>query len=268
MSGSISRRGFLGIVPAIPLTALSRDLSAAQEPAKTAPQGFAFPAHDADVVKDIVTVAHGNLARVKELVSARPALARTSWDWGFGDWETPIDAASHVGNRPIAEYLIANGARPTIYTAAMMGQLAIVKGWIDSTPGVQRNRGPHGITLLAHARNGGAPAADVLKYLESLGDADPRYTDLPVSDAELSAIVGEYSFGAGATERLKVAKNTRGSLIIQRPGQGERGLSHQGSLAFIPSGAEAVRIRFDVSDGKARAVIVEDGALIVKAQRV
>ena len=268
MSGSISRRGFLGIVPAIPLTALSRDLSAAQEPAKTAPQGFAFPAHDADVVKDIVTVAHGNLARVKELVSARPALARTSWDWGFGDWETPIDAASHVGNRPIAEYLIANGARPTIYTAAMMGQLAIVKGWIDSTPGVQRNRGPHGITLLAHARNGGAPAADVLKYLESLGDADPRYTDLPVSDAELSAIVGEYAFGAGATERLKVAKNTRGSLIIQRPGQGERGLSHQGSLAFIPSGAEAVRIRFDVSDGKARAVIVEDGALIVKAQRV
>ena len=268
MFESLSRRGFLGLVPVIPFGTLSRQTSPAQEPAKPAAQGFAFPAHDADVVKEIVTVAHGNLARVKELVSARPALARTSWDWGFGDWETPIDAASHVGNRPIAEYLIANGARPTIYTAAMLGQLAIVKGWIESTPGVQRNRGPHGITLLAHARNGGAPAADVLKYLEALGDADPRYADLPVSDADQSAIVGEYAFGAGATERLKVAKNARGTLIIQRPGQGERGLSHQGSLAFIPAGAEAVRIRFDLSDGKARAVIVEDGALIVKAQRL
>src|SRR5439155_26928611 len=121
-----------------------------------------FPQQDPEVVKEMVKVAHGNLARVKELVSARPALARASWDWGYGDWEAAIDAASHVGNRPIAEYLIANGARPTIYTAAMMGQLGLVKGWIEAAPGVQRNRGPHGITLLAHARNGGPAAAETL----------------------------------------------------------------------------------------------------------
>jgi hypothetical protein len=268
MFGSISRRGFLGLAPAIPLSALAVNRTAARHMPQTAAPGSTFPAHDADVVKEIVSVAHGNLARVKELVAARPALARTSWDWGYGDWETPIDAASHVGNRPIAEYLIANGARPTIYTAAMMGQLPIVKGWVESVPGVQRNRGPHGITLLAHARAGGAAAADVLKYLESLGDADPRYTDLPVSDADQAAIVGDYTFGSGATERLKVAKNARGTLVIQRAGQGERGLSHQGGLAFIPVGAEAVRVRFDVAGGKARELIVEDGGLIVKAQRL
>jgi hypothetical protein len=148
MIESISRRGFLGVAPAVPF-AFSRQSSAA--PQAPAP-GVTFPAQDPDVVKEIVGVSHGNLARVKELVSARPALARASWDWGFGDWETPIDAASHVGNRQIAEYLIANGARPTIYTAAMMGQLAMVKAWIEAVPGVQRNRGPHGITLLAHAR--------------------------------------------------------------------------------------------------------------------
>ena len=272
MFGSFTRRGFLGLAPAVPLAAFSTRLTAARQAAtpdaaRGAAPATGFPAHDPDQVKEIVTVAHGNLARVKELVSARPALARTSWDWGYGDWESPIDAASHVGNRPIAEYLIANGARPTLYTAAMMGQLAIVKGWIESAPGVQRNRGPHGITLLAHARAGGAAAADVLKYLESLGDADPRYTDLPVSDPEQSAIVGEYAFGPGATERLKVAKNARGALYIQRPGQGERGLSHQGGLAFIPAGAEAVRIRFDVADGKARSLVVEDGALVVRAAR-
>jgi hypothetical protein len=219
-------------------------------------------------VKEIVSVAHGNLARVKELVSARPALARASWDWGYGDWETAIDAASHVGNRPIAEFLVANGARPTIYTAAMMGQLTIVKSWVEAMPGVQRNRGPHGITLLAHARNGGPAAAEVLKYLEALGDADPRYTDLPLTDADHSAIAGEYSYGTGVTERLKVSRNTRGALTIARQGYGERNLFHQGGLAFIPAGAEAVKVRFDVTDGKAQALAVEDGPVVVRAKRL
>src|SRR5262249_35403407 len=163
MLESITRRGFLGFVPAVPF--LRFPFPDTVSPANTAADALAiFPQHDPAVVKEIVQVSHGNLGRVKELVSARPALARASWDWGFGDWETPIDAASHVGNRPIAEFLIANGARPTIYTAAMMGQLAIVKLWIEGVPGVQRNRGPHGITLLAHARFGGAAAAQVYDY--------------------------------------------------------------------------------------------------------
>ena len=75
----------------------------------------------------MVGVSHGNVARVKELVGRQPALAKVSFDWGFGDWESCIDAASHVGNRDIAEFLIANGARPTIFTAAMLGQLDVVK---------------------------------------------------------------------------------------------------------------------------------------------
>jgi hypothetical protein len=263
MFESISRRGFLGLAPIMPF---AFQTPSAGQPSATPVPG-AFPAQDPDLVKEMVGVSHGNLPRVKELVSARPALARASWDWGFGDWETAIDAASHVGNRPIADYLLANGARPTIYTAAMMGQLAIVKGWVDAIPGVQRNRGPHGITLLAHARNGGAAAADVLKYLESLGDADPRYTDLPIGEADLAAIAGEYAFGTGATERLTVAKNARGIVTIQRPGYSERNMAHQGALAFIPVGAEAVRIRFELVDGKARSLAVEDGPLVVRATR-
>jgi hypothetical protein len=259
MFESISRRGFLGVAPAIPFALPIQSTPPPEAPAPAT----AFPAQEPDTVKEIVSVAHGNLARVKELVAARPALARASWDWGYGDWETPIDAASHVGNRPIAEYLIVNGARPTICTAAMMGQLAIVKGWVEASPGVQRNRGPHGITLLAHARNGGPAAAEVLKYLESLGDADPRYTDVPVSDADQAAIVGDYAFGPGATERLKVAKNARGSFVIQRAGQGERNLSHHGGLVFNPAGAEAVKIRFE-----SQVLVVEDGPVVVRAKRV
>jgi hypothetical protein len=259
MNSSMSRRGFLGVLPALPL------LQQAQAQGR-APVPPSFPRHDEEAVKEIVTVAHGNLARVKELVTARPALARTSWDWGYGDWETPIDAASHVGNRPIAELLIAHGARPTVFTAVMMGQLAIVRGFVEASPGIQRTRGPHGITFMAHARAGGPAAAEVLKYLESLGDAEPRYPDMPVSDADQAAIVGEYSFGPGSTDRLKVAKGPRG-LTIQRPGQGERGLTHVGGLAFVPAGAEAVRVRFEVAGGAAVALTVEDGPIVVRATR-
>jgi hypothetical protein len=261
MIGSISRRGFLGIAPLMPF-ALDQ-----QPPGAAAPQtGPTFPAQDAAVVKEIVGVSHRDLARVKELVSARPALARASWDWGFGDWETPIDAASHVGNRPIAEFLIANGARPTIFTAVMMGQLAIVKALVEATPGLQRMRGPHGLTMVSHARAGGAAAADVLRYLESLGDADPRYPDVPLTDAEYAAIAGEYAFGAAASERFTVARNARGILTIGRTGDA-RNLFHHGGLAFNPAGAEAVKIRFEVADGKAQTVIVEDGPAIVRARR-
>ena len=260
MVRSLSRRRFLGAAPAVPFLF-------GQPPTFPSAPGTSFPAHDPEQVREVVGASHGNLARVKELVTARPALARVSWDWGYGDWETPIDAASHVGNRPIAELLIANGARPTIFTAAMMGQLAIVKGWIESMPGLQRTRGPHGITMVAHARAGGAAAADVLKYLESLGDADPRYTDLPLTDAEQATIVGDYTFGAGATERLKVSKNTRGIFTIARTGGTERNLFHQGGLVFNPAGAEAVRIRFDVTDSRAHGLTIEDGAVVTRAQR-
>ena len=266
MLESITRRGFLGLAPVVSFSRLSfADPLATPGAIDTAPASF--PAHDPAVVKEIVTVAHFNLARVKELVTPRPALARVSWDWGFGDWETPIDAASHVGNRAIAEFLIASGARPTIYTAAMMGQLTIVKQWIDAVPGVQRHPGPHGITLLAHAKNGGAAAAEVFEYLKSLGDADPRYTDLPVADGDAAAIAGEYAFGDAATERFVVARNPRGAFTIQRTGAIERGLSHQGALAFIPAGAEAVRIRFELDGARAAALVVEDGPLTVRATR-
>jgi len=224
-----------------------------------------FPAQDPELIKEIVTVAHGNLARVKELVTARPALARASWDWGYGDWETPIDAASHVGNRPIAEFLIANGARPTVFTAVMLGQLATVKSLIEATPGLQRMRGPHGLTMMAHARAGGTGAADVLKYLESLGDADPRYPDLPLTDDEQSAIAGDYSFGGGTGDRLIVAKGPRG-FTIQRPGGSPRNLFHQGGLMFLPAGAEAVRIEIRLAPEK--SLTVRDGALAVVARAV
>src|SRR5689334_23218476 len=95
-----------------------------------------FPAHEPELVQEMVVVSHGNLARVKELVGRQPALAKAAHDWGFGDWESAIDAASHIGNRDVAEFLLANGARPTIFSAAMLGQLDAVKAFVSAMPGI------------------------------------------------------------------------------------------------------------------------------------
>ena len=97
-----------------------------------------FPQQDPSLVKEAVGASHGNVKRIRELVEKQPALARASIDWGFGDWETCIDAAAHVGNKPIADFLLTNGARPTIFSAAMMGQLDVVKAFVAARPGMQK----------------------------------------------------------------------------------------------------------------------------------
>jgi hypothetical protein len=155
-----------------------------------------FPHQAPAMVREAVVTSHGNITRLRALVDAHPALARAAYDWGFGDWEDCLGAASHVGNREIAEYLISKGARPTIFSATMLGQLDAVKAFIAAQPGVQRIPGPHSIPLLAHARAGGPAAAAVVSYLEGLGDAGSPTTE-PISDEEKTALVGTYVFGRG-----------------------------------------------------------------------
>jgi hypothetical protein len=208
----------------------------------------------------MVTVAHGNFPRVRELVEDRPTLAKAAWDWGFGDWETALGAASHTGNRDIAEYLIAHGARPTLFSATMLGHVEVVKAFVSAQPGVERIAGPHGISLLAHAKAGGPKAEPVLRYLGSLGDAGATPA-VPLSDEELAALAGTYLFGDGPAERIEVTFN-RGQLLFTRQGTVGRPLYHIGGRAFYPAGASAVRIRF------ADAVLtVHDPGLVLTAHR-
>ena len=142
----VSRRRFLGVVLAAPVVVdLTRDGQAGRSNAQQPPTVLeSFPRQDPSIAREIVGASHNNLGRVKELVSARPALARASWDWGYGDWETALGAASHVGNKEIAAVLLAAGAHPTIFSGAMLGQLEAVKAFVTASPGIQRTRGPHG----------------------------------------------------------------------------------------------------------------------------
>ena len=192
----------------------------------------------------MVTVAHGNVKRVRELVEARPSLAKATWDWGFGDWETALGAASHVGSREIAEHLIANGAHPTIFSAAMLGHLDVVKAFIAAQPGIQRIAGPHGISLLGDA---GAPPAS------------------PLTEAEAAALAGTYIFGGGPADRIEISA-ANANLLFTRAGTMGRPLVHLGDHAFHPAGAAAVRIR--LASGDAGTVLtVYDPDLVLTARR-
>ena len=156
-----------------------------------------LPRQDPAIVQEMVGVAHRDIDRVRALVERQPALANATVDWGFGDWESALGAASHVGHRDIAELLLANGARASIFSATMLGQLDVVKAFVAASPGVQRTLGPHGITLLSHAKAGGPAAKAVLAYLETLGDADRGLSIEALDPADRDAVVGRYTFGPG-----------------------------------------------------------------------
>src|SRR5262245_4963191 len=89
-----------------------------------------FPRQNQKLVSEIVGVSHFNEQRVRELVKAYPELVNACWDWGFGDWESPLGAASHTGQRAIAEFLLAQGARIDIFAAAMLGFTNVVKSFV------------------------------------------------------------------------------------------------------------------------------------------
>ena len=264
-----TRRSFLQLSPALLAPALTPRPATGQPAPSSAPGSTPnahFPAQDPDVVREVVGVSHGNIARLKQLVDRQPSLARASWDWGFGDWESALGAASHVGNREIAEYLLSKGARPSIFSAAMLGQLDVVRAFVAAQPGVQKTWGPHGITLLAHAQAGGDRAKAVLDYLTTLGDANERPDLKPLTDDEMKALAGTYAFGSGADEKIEIAI-VRNNLAFTRTGKSQRGLMHLGGREFYPLGSFATRIRFAEASGR-MTLTVHDPDLVLTARQM
>lgn len=253
--------GLAGAV--LPATAMLR----AQAPPAPGPAvGDWFPLQDPALAREVVGVSHRDLTRVRELVERQPALARAAIDWGFGDWESALGAASHTGRREIAEFLIAHGAQPTLFSAAMLGQLPVVRAFVESSPGIQKTLGPHAITLLAHARAGGAAAAAVVQYLEQVGEADRRPPTAPLAPGDRDAVVGRYDFGPGPRDRFLVdVRNDQ--LGIERPGGNRQLLHHTGGLVFFPSGVPSVRLAFEREGAAARRLTVADPDVVLTATR-
>jgi hypothetical protein len=268
---SLSRRSFFSITSGLSALGISALATRAwgQAPLPYAISGAdAFPQQDPALVKDAVGASHGNFARIRELVETQPAMARASIDWGFGDWETCMDAAAHVGNKPIADFLLAHGARPTIFSAAMMGQLDAVKAFIAARPGIQRALGPHGITLMSHAKAGGPDAAAVVQYLAGLGDADTPTATQPLAPADRDSLAGKYVYGSGARDYFTIDVQ-RDLLGIDRPNSpARRGLGHLGNLVFFPTGVPTAKIAFLRESGKVTQLTLADPNVMVTAKRV
>ena len=128
---------------------------------------------DSEMVHRFVYDAHSDFESVKSLLDKEPALVNACWDWGGGDWETGLGAAAHMGRRDIAEYLLQHGARIDLYAATMLGKLSVVQAVLADNLSEKDKPGPHGISLMAHARKGGKEAAEVVKLLRSL-DKKPK----------------------------------------------------------------------------------------------
>ena len=234
-----------------------------------------FPSQPRELVREMVTVSHFNEKRVRELVEVHASLAKAAHDWGFGDWESALGAASHMGNRPIAEYLISKGARPSLFSAAMLGQLNVVKAFIAAQSDAHRIRGPHSITLLAHARAGGAAARPVVEFLQTFEDADEPPVSLTAEES--ASLSGTYVFGDSGGQEIDVDADMMiyaNSKMYEHPpqlnwtrkGTMSRPLFHIGEHTFYPAGAPGVRIRFARSASSV-VMTVSDPDVVLTAQR-
>ncbi|MBK8900951.1 MAG: ankyrin repeat domain-containing protein [Anaerolineaceae bacterium] len=104
-------------------------------------------------IRNFVLPAHGNLEVVKQMLAEEPRLLNEKYQ-EFD--ETALEAASHVGNRPIVDFLLAQGAPMNIYTAAMLGLKDEVAAYLDESPELVNGNGVHGISLLYHAALSGS----------------------------------------------------------------------------------------------------------------
>ncbi len=100
---------------------------------------------------ELVLAAHGNLAKVQELVQTRPELINQP---GVGEdfgGETPLAAASHTHNRAIAETLLAHDAAHDIYSAVFMDDRERVEAFLRENPQLATTPGVHDIPILSFA---------------------------------------------------------------------------------------------------------------------
>lgn len=152
-------------------------LSATQKPSDQKPkEAFRRPEPiSRDIIKKMVGASHSDLAAVTEMLKGESNLANAYWDWGGGDFESALGAASHMARQDIASLLLDHGARKNIFYAAMSGDSLLVKAFVSSDRDIISITGPHGITLLYHAVL--SANLDLVLYLHSQG-AIPRESDL------------------------------------------------------------------------------------------
>jgi len=116
-----------------------------------------------------VAKSHGDIETIMSMLKKEPAYANCARDWGDGDWETGLGAASHVGRREIAMLLLDSGARLDAFAAAMLGMKGVVSEMLKIRPKLHAVPGPHNISMLCHAIYGKKDADEVFELLLNSG---------------------------------------------------------------------------------------------------
>jgi ankyrin repeat protein len=117
-----------------------------------------------ETIKEFVTAAHFDLAKVQEMLASNPALLHVAYEWSPGDWEQGVMAAAHMGNRPIAEFFLSQGSVLNICIAAMLGRTDDVRAFLQGDRNLANARGAHNITVMFHAAmSGNIEIANLLK---------------------------------------------------------------------------------------------------------
>ncbi|MEQ8424209.1 MAG: hypothetical protein RIA63_05825, partial [Cyclobacteriaceae bacterium] len=237
-----------------------------------------YPHMDPELISEVVGKSHFDLNRVKELVEARPELARATWEWLLGDFESAIEAASHVGRRDIIQYLLSKGASPNIFTFATLGAYDIVRGMIVFSPGIQTSLGPHGISLLSHAKVGLRMEDKMSKtevenckkligYLEELGNADgPKYLEIP--EEERNAYLGDYRYGEGKEEGFTIQLDMRKLASLGPIGGFGGALYKISDNLFTYNGAPSVKVTFQWEGDSVKSLTLKMPGSEVTARKV
>lgn len=121
------------------------------------------------MIEEFVKAGHNDLKKVKAMLKKEPNLIYARHDWGNGDFEEAIEGAGHVGDKEIANYLIEQGARVNLFVLTMLGKKDIVIPALEEYPNLIQAKGPHGFTLLHHAKVGGKDSEDVYNFLKEKG---------------------------------------------------------------------------------------------------
>jgi hypothetical protein len=226
-----------------------------------------FPKTPVPLAAEIVGAAHVDLEKVQRLIKTDPSLARASVDWGFGDWETALGAAAHMGRQDIAELLLAHGAPPTLFSLAATDQVDAVRSICQAIPDVQKRWGPHGITLLKHAVTGKADR--VVEYLRELGGADEPQSEQPLDADAMKVYIGKYDFGQGPEDTLEIGTGrTNPRLGVRRGESSYRFMAYLGEHHFTVFGSPHVDIEFDVTGDQATAFRLKYADTALLAQRL
>ncbi len=130
---------------------------------------------DIATIKEFVVAGHGDLAKVNQMLLDEPNLIYARYDWGGGDFEEAIEGAGHVGNKEIATYLIEKGARVNLFALTMLGKKKVVIPALEEYPSLIRAKGPHGFSLLHHAKLGGDESKEIFDYLTEKGLTETKF---------------------------------------------------------------------------------------------